>query len=107
MSFLLGSFGNIFVDNVELNQCLQRKISEQGVCRLRVNEQLLWRRRSTGNLLLVPDADCVHNSFGLYDCNSTNPQLKWWLPSEVCDPLIEPVLFCLCSQNIPLYLVAW
>lgn len=107
MSFLLGSLRNIFADKAELNQCVQRKITERGVRRLRVGVQLLCQRGGTGKFWLVSDADCVHKLFGLYGCNSPNPQLKSWFICEVCDPLIEPVLFYLCSQNIPLYLEAW
>ena len=36
-----------------------------------------------------------------------NAQLKCWLVHEVYDPLIEPVLFSLCFQNTPLFVVEW
>lgn len=59
MSFILGSLGNVFADKVELKQCVQRKISEQGVHRLRVDVRWLWQRSSTENFWLVSDADYV------------------------------------------------
>lgn len=65
MSFLLGSLRNIFADKAELNQCVQRKITERGVRRLRVGVQLLCQRGGTGKFWLVSDADCVHKLFGL------------------------------------------
>lgn len=65
MSFSLGSLRNIFIDKVELNQCVPRKINEQGVCRQRADGPLLWQRSDTGNFWLVSDADCVHSRFGL------------------------------------------
>ena len=107
VSFLLGSLRNIFVDRAGLNQCVQRKIKwarclqAESPCATALAKEPRWEFLAGVRGWLCAEL------FWLYGCNSPNPQLKWWLACEVCDPLTERLLFYLCSQSTPLYLVAW